>query len=89
MKTKRKISKIFLSAWIHISRWREVKRKKREADRRNFKYGDTYYVLPVGKKLLVVNNRWRKHYNNLVRRSGSPKISYLDMELMSIYKAQR
>ena len=86
---RKAIIKILRVTWYKMTMYSKVKAKQKEADRKNFKYGDAYYVLPIGSKLLVVNNRWRKRYNQLIKRSGTPKISYLDMEKQSIYKAIR
>ena len=49
--------------------------------------GNTWYILPLGEKLIVVNNRWRKAYNQdpAIKRSGRV-ITFMDLEKMAIYK---
>ena len=71
--------------YIRLTKYGKFRRARKKADANYRKLGSTWWVLPVGKDLLVVDNKWKKRYNRMAKKSGS-KISFVDLDKQSIYK---
>jgi len=77
-----------ISAWTLVWRTIYFNFQRWKANRLHHLTGKQYHIVPVGKrKYKIVNNRWVKAYNNIIRKS-SKTLDHYDILLLAAYSTK-
>lgn len=68
---------------------REFREAKKDADGKNEITGRVWYVIMIGSDFVVVDNRWRKGFNEKAKKKKLQPISFSKLKTDSMYTAKK